>query len=253
MQLQTNRGAGAPLLIVRDESHRSSLGGLLSSRARLRFTGCVHRAMKKFRRSSCFHRTATCGLTSCLSPGVHPRWPGRGLAAPLTLIKPTAPRQSRTCRRSGDSGGSTRRYRETKTAASITPSWDSSVRRMKRSRIKRRPAHAFWFAGATAQSEKPSSSISRSCNPQVLEQYPMPALAVEEQLLGSLALRNVDTTANEAEFAFKQEPLTGKQVRSPGRSLETKEASAVDSPVEKTSRMRSTTRLLSGFPEEIEN
>jgi hypothetical protein len=29
----------APLLIVRDESHRLFLGGLLSSRARLRFTG----------------------------------------------------------------------------------------------------------------------------------------------------------------------------------------------------------------------
>jgi hypothetical protein len=48
MQLKTNRGAGTPLLIVRDESHRLSLGGLLSSRARLRFTGCIHRAMKKF-------------------------------------------------------------------------------------------------------------------------------------------------------------------------------------------------------------
>jgi len=32
----------APSLIVRDESHRLFLGGLLSSRARLRFTGCVH-------------------------------------------------------------------------------------------------------------------------------------------------------------------------------------------------------------------
>ena len=40
---------GAPLLIVRDESHRLSLGGLLSSRARLRFTSRIYRAMKKFR------------------------------------------------------------------------------------------------------------------------------------------------------------------------------------------------------------
>jgi hypothetical protein len=36
----------APLLIVRDESHRLSLAGLLSSRARLRFAGCVQFAMK---------------------------------------------------------------------------------------------------------------------------------------------------------------------------------------------------------------
>jgi hypothetical protein len=72
MLTQNHRGAGAPLLIVRDESHRLSLGGLLSSRARFRFAGCVHHAMKEFRRSSSFQRTATCGLTGCLTPGVHP-------------------------------------------------------------------------------------------------------------------------------------------------------------------------------------
>ena len=31
----------APLLIVRDESHRLSLGEVLSSRARFRFAGCI--------------------------------------------------------------------------------------------------------------------------------------------------------------------------------------------------------------------
>jgi len=36
------RGAEAPLLIVRDESHRLSLGELLSSIARFRFTGCFY-------------------------------------------------------------------------------------------------------------------------------------------------------------------------------------------------------------------
>jgi hypothetical protein len=71
MQFKTNRGAETPLLIVRDESHRLSLGGLPSGRARLRFAECAHRAMKEFRRSSCFQPTATCGLTGCLSPGVH--------------------------------------------------------------------------------------------------------------------------------------------------------------------------------------
>ena len=73
MGAKTNRGTEAPLLIVRDESHRLSLGGLLSSRARFRFAGCVHHAMNKFGRSSDFRRTATCGLTGCLSPRVHPR------------------------------------------------------------------------------------------------------------------------------------------------------------------------------------
>ena len=61
----------APPLIVRDESHRLFLGGLLSSRARLRFTGCVHFAMKEYCRSRDFQRTANSGLTGCLSRGVH--------------------------------------------------------------------------------------------------------------------------------------------------------------------------------------
>src|SRR5579862_1932044 len=68
-----NRGTEAPLLIVRDESHRLSLGGLLSSRARFRFAGCANHAMKEFRRSSSFQRTAICGLSGCLSPRVHPK------------------------------------------------------------------------------------------------------------------------------------------------------------------------------------
>jgi len=72
MAEQSHWGAEAPLLIVRDESHRLSLGGLLSSRARFRFAGCAQHAMKKFRQSSSFQQTATCGLTGCLSPGVHP-------------------------------------------------------------------------------------------------------------------------------------------------------------------------------------
>ena len=59
----------APLLIVRDESHRLSLGGLLSSRARLRFAGCVQSAMKEYGRSRNFQRTANSVLTVCVSSG----------------------------------------------------------------------------------------------------------------------------------------------------------------------------------------
>jgi hypothetical protein len=64
-----NRGTEAPLLIVRDESHRLSLGRLLSSRACLRFTGCVQFAMKKYGRSRNFQRTANSVLTVCVSLG----------------------------------------------------------------------------------------------------------------------------------------------------------------------------------------
>jgi hypothetical protein len=59
----------APLLIVRDESHRLSLGGLLSSRARLRFAGCVQFAMKEYGRSRNLQRTASSVLTVCVSRG----------------------------------------------------------------------------------------------------------------------------------------------------------------------------------------
>jgi hypothetical protein len=59
----------APLLIVRDESHRLSLGGLLSSRACLRFAGCVQFAMKEYGRSRNFQRTANSVLTVCVSSG----------------------------------------------------------------------------------------------------------------------------------------------------------------------------------------
>ena len=59
----------APLLIVRDESHRLSLGGLLSSMARLRFAGCVQFAMKGYGRSRIFQRTANSVLTVCVSRG----------------------------------------------------------------------------------------------------------------------------------------------------------------------------------------
>ena len=48
MGLKYNRGTGVPLLIVRDESHRLSLSGLLSSRARFRFAGCLHHGMNSF-------------------------------------------------------------------------------------------------------------------------------------------------------------------------------------------------------------
>jgi hypothetical protein len=70
----------APLLIVRDESHRLFLGGLRSRRARLRFTGCVHFAMKEICRSTDFQRTANSGLTGCLRRGVHRKYavPGAG-------------------------------------------------------------------------------------------------------------------------------------------------------------------------------
>jgi len=59
----------APCLIVRDESHRLSLGGLLSSRACLRFAGWVQHAMKWSCRSRNFQRTANSVLTVCLSQG----------------------------------------------------------------------------------------------------------------------------------------------------------------------------------------
>ncbi len=59
----------APLLIVRDESHRLSLGRLLSSRACLRFAGCVQFAMKEYGRSRNFRRTANSVLTVCVSSG----------------------------------------------------------------------------------------------------------------------------------------------------------------------------------------
>jgi hypothetical protein len=54
----------APLLIVRDESHRLSLGGLVSTRAPLRFAGCVQFAMKEYGRSRNFQRTANSVLTA---------------------------------------------------------------------------------------------------------------------------------------------------------------------------------------------
>ena len=59
----------APLLIVHDESHQLSLGGLLSSMARLRFAGCVQFAIKVYGRSRVFQRTANCVLTVCVSRG----------------------------------------------------------------------------------------------------------------------------------------------------------------------------------------
>ncbi|MBM3728666.1 MAG: hypothetical protein FJW40_24975, partial [Acidobacteria bacterium] len=59
----------APPLIVHDESHRLSLGGLLSSRARLRFTGCLQFAINEICRSMILQRTASSVLTLCLSPG----------------------------------------------------------------------------------------------------------------------------------------------------------------------------------------
>jgi hypothetical protein len=75
----------APLLIVRDESHRLFLGGLLSSRARLRFAGWVHFAMKEYGPSRDFQRTANSGLTGCLSLGVHPTT--RGLKRRWSMSK----------------------------------------------------------------------------------------------------------------------------------------------------------------------
>ena len=58
-------------LIVRDESHRVSLSGLLSSRARFRFPGCPQFAMKVSGRSRNFQRPASSVLTACLSRGGH--------------------------------------------------------------------------------------------------------------------------------------------------------------------------------------
>ena len=59
----------APLLIVRDESHRLSLGELVSTRARLRFAGCIQFAIKEYGRSRIFQRTANSVLTVCVSRG----------------------------------------------------------------------------------------------------------------------------------------------------------------------------------------
>ncbi len=60
-----------PDCIVFDESHRLFLGRLLSSRAYLRFAGCLQSAMNGWGRSRKFHRTATSWLTDCLALGFH--------------------------------------------------------------------------------------------------------------------------------------------------------------------------------------
>ncbi len=75
----------APLLIVRDESHRLSLGGLLSSRARLRFAGCLQFAMKEYGRSRIFQRTANSVLTVCVSQGDKRSIPSTALTGILLL------------------------------------------------------------------------------------------------------------------------------------------------------------------------
>ena len=46
-------------------------GGLLSSRARVRFTSRPHSATWGHRRTIPIQRTVNCGSTGCLSPGVH--------------------------------------------------------------------------------------------------------------------------------------------------------------------------------------
>jgi hypothetical protein len=82
----------APLLIVRDESHRLSLGGLVSTRAPLRFAGCVQFAMKEYGRSRNFQRTASSVLTVCVSRG-DKRMTGR--CSSVSLALPESPlRQS---------------------------------------------------------------------------------------------------------------------------------------------------------------
>jgi hypothetical protein len=60
-----------PAFIVHDELHRLFLGGVLSSRARLRFAGCLQSAMNVWCGPREIHRTANSWLTECLSPGVH--------------------------------------------------------------------------------------------------------------------------------------------------------------------------------------
>jgi hypothetical protein len=77
----------APLLIVRDESHRLSLGGLLSSRARLRFAGCVQFAMKEYGRSRNFQRTANSVLTVCVSSGDKRKALGKFAGLSALIIK----------------------------------------------------------------------------------------------------------------------------------------------------------------------
>jgi len=83
-------------LIVRDESHRLFLGGLLSSRARLRFTGCLDFAMKEVCWSRSFHRAAMSELTGCLRPGVHPSFSGAVMAFVSTSVSITSIRSRRS-------------------------------------------------------------------------------------------------------------------------------------------------------------
>src|SRR5215470_2048856 len=94
--LRTVEGAiptTAPSLIVRDESHRLSLGGLVSTRACLRFTGWVQHAMKWSCRSRKFQRTANSVLTVCLSQGDNlteglPRGEPGSLLVPNLILMP---------------------------------------------------------------------------------------------------------------------------------------------------------------------
>ncbi len=86
----------APLLIVRDESHRLSLGGLVSTRARLRFTGCIQHARNRSCRSRIFQRTANCVLTVCLSPGGKRSCSRRCLPAIAFLYVPLLRKRARS-------------------------------------------------------------------------------------------------------------------------------------------------------------
>jgi len=102
----------APLLIVRDESHRLSLGGLLSSRARLRFARCVQFAMKEYGRSRNFQRTANSVLTVCVSRG------DKRTTIPTNLRATSRPHQWKTTCRADDR---IRRWRNRHVSAQDVP------------------------------------------------------------------------------------------------------------------------------------
>ena len=137
----------APLLIVRDESHRLSLGGLVSTRARLRFAGCVQFAMKEYGRSRIFQRTASSVLTICVSrgdkPTEAPSWfayrlerrichaSASVLAPPL---HPRLPRQRRTSRKLFDG------FR-----MSVTPLPQTESRQFRASETKKEPGCCWWM------------------------------------------------------------------------------------------------------------
>ena len=67
----------APSLIVRDEYAPAIPWRVALQQSPPPLHRMIHSAMKEYGRSRTFHRTASCRLTGCLSPGVHPTLPVR--------------------------------------------------------------------------------------------------------------------------------------------------------------------------------